>query len=766
MDQTEFHIAANSKNPEDRINALKELNKYYKNFSDKSMAEEELLRLAKDENSEIRSWTAETLGSLFSYLSNKYQIWKDLLHLSKDEDADVRISASHAIVSIFQELPDKSDAEHDLMGISRDESTEIRLESAWIIGKIFSSLLDKNLAWENLLRLIKDESEFVRDEAVRSIGEAFIYIHDKALAENDLLQLTKNENAAVRKSAAWAISKVFNVLPNKSQAEYDFLKLTKDGVYDVRSLIADIIIDLFSDFPDKSPAENDLLLLAKDESPEVRNSAALAIGANFRYLQNKIRAEEELNQLTKDIDAEAREGAARSIGFAFEELIDKSKAELNLHNLSTDENANVRNSTARTIGLVFKNLANKSQAAKDLLQLATDNDSNVRIEAIRSIGLAFGEVDNDNDLKIKILNDLYLYRIDDNAMVRDASESAIKLLESVVLDKSTATKNFKLSETSNKTPPLDIPSYAVPDNTNGEDLLGFRVYAQALADFIRNENTEKPITIGIDAAWGTGKTFLMEMICKELVGEEECGQSHGLVGINGNARNKNKKNKNKSDQTKRLMAVWFNAWKYDKEGALWAALTLEILRQLRKQSGVKDWMKLIINVNLSRMEWENLCEKLFRMAILSLPVIIISITVFIFNFYITKYDLTGFLQKSFQDYGLAWLLASAATFVITFKYLYNSLIGPFDLKISQYLAEPNYSERIGFLAQFEKDFSRVISSICKDGQKTLVIFIDDLDRCSPPKPVEIIEAINMLIDANDCVWSPEIISRPFKFNIV
>ena len=32
------------------------------------------------------------------------------------------------------------------------------------------------------------------------------------------------------------------------------------------------------------------------------------------------------------------------------------------------------------------------------------------------------------------------------------------------------------------------------------------------------------------------------------------------------------------------------------------------------------------------------------------------------------------------------------------------------------------------------------------------IFIDDLDRCPPPKPVDIIEAINVILNFNNCVY--------------
>jgi KAP family P-loop domain len=60
--------------------------------------------------------------------------------------------------------------------------------------------------------------------------------------------------------------------------------------------------------------------------------------------------------------------------------------------------------------------------------------------------------------------------------------------------------------------------------------------------------------------------------------------------------------------------------------------------------------------------------------------------------------------------------------------------------------------RWAFWVQFEEDFKHVVSSVTDNGNRPLVIFIDDLDRAAPPKPVEVIEAINMLVDSKYCVF--------------
>jgi KAP family P-loop domain len=103
---------------------------------------------------------------------------------------------------------------------------------------------------------------------------------------------------------------------------------------------------------------------------------------------------------------------------------------------------------------------------------------------------------------------------------------------------------------------IDIAALALADQWSAEDLLGFSDYATALADLIEDARTIKPLTIGIDAPWGMGKTTLMHMIDSRL--------------------------KEDRPHAPPLPTVWFNAWTYDKDEALWAALALEILRKVRE----------------------------------------------------------------------------------------------------------------------------------------------------------------------------------------
>jgi predicted KAP-like P-loop ATPase len=91
------------------------------------------------------------------------------------------------------------------------------------------------------------------------------------------------------------------------------------------------------------------------------------------------------------------------------------------------------------------------------------------------------------------------------------------------------------------------------DRPTRTDQLGFADYRNALVRVIREADT--PITLGIFGTWGSGKTSLMQMVRADLEART-AGASPAHT-------------------------VWFDAWKYDKEDALWRVLLLSALEALR-----------------------------------------------------------------------------------------------------------------------------------------------------------------------------------------
>jgi hypothetical protein len=262
---------------------------------------------------------------------------------------------------------------------------------------------------------------------------------------------------------------------------------------------------------------------------------------------------------------------------------------------------------------------------------------------------------------------------------------------------------------------VEIATRALSDAPNAKsDLLDFSDYADALAAFISSEKTEKPLTVGIDAAWGMGKTQLMLMIRDRLKAPG------GIVA------------KEQLKVRSSFPTVWFNAWKYDKEETLWAALVVDILEQINRELTV--WQRFLLSC---RLGWRRFDKKSFSKA-LALSVLSIVAVTAVAAFWLSR-STSGALAFIAGIYPLA-------------RNIHRQFIEPLGEKVSKYVRDPDYRRRIGFLSQFEQDFARVVDLVTESGKWPLVVFIDDLDRCSPAKAVEVIEAINLFLDAKDCVF--------------
>ncbi len=64
-----------------------------------------------------------------------------------------------------------------------------------------------------------------------------------------------------------------------------------------------------------------------------------------------------------------------------------------------------------------------------------------------------------------------------------------------------------------------------------------------------------------------------------------------------------------------------------------------------------------------------------------------------------------------------------------------------------YFREPDYEGKMGFLHLVEQDMATVKEELI-DEDHPAVVFIDDLDRCSPTRVAEIIEALNLFVSTN------------------
>jgi hypothetical protein len=263
------------------------------------------------------------------------------------------------------------------------------------------------------------------------------------------------------------------------------------------------------------------------------------------------------------------------------------------------------------------------------------------------------------------------------------------------------------------------------------DSLRFGDYADALVEFIENPETGKPLTIGIDAAWGMGKTSLMYMVRERL--------DPGSIPVPGKDGKPGR-----PPRFTRFRTVWFNAWKYDREEALWAALALEILAQTKRRFGLRQRLGAWLTLNRERFDWGLFFQDAIAAIAKPLFLLLLGAALFIAGAIALDQPLDR------------WIPLAAAVGVSTIYGLgttaYRYVIAPFNLKIARYVRTPNYAEKIGFLSEFEADFRRVVSAVTQEGKWPLVVFVDDLDRCGPKQAVEVVEAINSVLDTEHCIF--------------
>jgi hypothetical protein len=256
--------------------------------------------------------------------------------------------------------------------------------------------------------------------------------------------------------------------------------------------------------------------------------------------------------------------------------------------------------------------------------------------------------------------------------------------------------------------PVTAPA-VLPDVPAVEDKLNFGPYARTLLDIILNPDTQTPLTIGIFGSWGSGKTSLMKMIEAGLKRAQE------------------------SEGGRQTFSVWFNAWLYSKEAALWRALVLQVLAGVRK---IRDLD------TAARGELNALADQLYRAVG---PAELGHLSIMAAE--LLKEEGTGSAQITLAlQHGLDFLqnIAEARQ--------QGELAAVQALRDQVRRATAALEqERIESLERFQAQFEALIEKhVLSRGY--LVIFVDDLDRCLPDKAVEVLEAIKLFLDVPGCIF--------------
>lgn len=237
------------------------------------------------------------------------------------------------------------------------------------------------------------------------------------------------------------------------------------------------------------------------------------------------------------------------------------------------------------------------------------------------------------------------------------------------------------------------------DNETSEDLLGFKVHADLLIDVI-NDETILPITIGVFGDWGSGKSSILQIIKKEFE-KEEYNDS---------------------------LCIYFNGWTFEGYDDAKAALLNSILKELEDNEKLTNEVKKTIKDKAKKL-WKSI--DWMRGA----GMVMKNIAIPAASAYFTGgLSLIPFLSNKASEFGI-----DSKDGLIS---KLQSAEGEDFFKSLQKTEEESES-KTNLVADFRKDFEELLKAT---KFKKLVVIIDDLDRCTPERIIDNLEAVKLFLN--------------------
>jgi hypothetical protein len=265
-----------------------------------------------------------------------------------------------------------------------------------------------------------------------------------------------------------------------------------------------------------------------------------------------------------------------------------------------------------------------------------------------------------------------------------------------------------------------------PLDDDAGDRLGFAGYADALSELLDHPDTDTPLTIAISAQWGAGKTSLAKMVEIRL----------------------------KQRPTERgdppHVTCWFNAWMHDDAPHLGAAFAAEVAKQADRYRPM--WRRVISPLPSAMLSPEERWRRRLGIAMLS---IIVAVAIALLpgtgqalrQVFAPKAAVADRLQELFGSAAGAAILGFVV-FAASRKFYGIAQAA------ARFVDDPRSEAAKGAMQDVSIQLGQLVQQATRVPRqwlvlprpaRRLVIFVDDLERCRPPRAVEVCEVASQLL---------------------
>lgn len=326
----------------------------------------------------------------------------------------------------------------------------------------------------------------------------------------------------------------------------------------------------------------------------------------------------------------------------------------------------------------------------------------------------------------------------------------------------------------------DLLQYIENDKWTLNDELGNFSYAYSIYKFLLDQGTNPPLCIGIQAPWGGGKTSIMRMVQHKLDPESQDfkiedyeqfskdeyirKEKATISDIIKNLKNPEKISFNDingiTNEDNRY-TVWFNPWMYESTEQIWAGLADSIVNQVSRRLGKKGQL-FLFQLHLRRLDaarirrriYDRILTKWWHKIYPGISGSIIGIAISLAIAMITPISTDDHTIETLSKYvGIAGgTISIGIGITLSLLQWLNVRNEPAEFSLADYVDVPDYNANLGVIHHIKKDIKRVFQIIGKT--KPVIIFIDDLDRCTPGHVANVMEAINLFLagDIPNCIF--------------